>query len=81
RFRAEMIRWIPGYRREGDPPLDAGESLSAGNGSSPGDSLSPGNGSSPGNGHGPGNGLDTGPGGPEAGSAEGSEEALSPPRA
>ncbi len=67
-FRAEMIRWIPGYRREGDPPLDGG------------DSLSDGDSGSTGNGQGPGNGLASGPG-PEAGSAEGSEEALSPPRA
>ncbi|MGD0925483.1 MAG: AarF/ABC1/UbiB kinase family protein [Streptosporangiaceae bacterium] len=47
-FRAEMIRWMPGYRREGDPPLDAWD------------------------------GRDAGPS-PEAGSAEGTEEALAPP--
>ena len=29
-FRAEMIRWMPGYRREGDPRLGAGDDPDAG---------------------------------------------------
>ena len=40
-FRAEMIQWMPGYRREGNPPLDAGDDPDAGSAESSEEALTP----------------------------------------